>query len=118
MAFISGILKELKAEGQINLEEIKNVALEPTNYFDERARVEFLEQCIEGSMVPDVTVFNTAWLIEKDLSDFYAKMAEKVDGKPKDALLMLSKWEMEHEKFFRDFRDKLSEIYANMPWGG
>jgi rubrerythrin len=118
IAFISGILKELKAERQIDLDEVKNLALEPTNYFDERARVEFLEQCIEGSMVPDVTVFNTAWLIEKDLSDFYAQMAEKVDGKPRDALLMLSKWEKEHERFFKDFRDKLSEIYANMPWGG
>jgi rubrerythrin len=118
IAFISGILKDLKADGQISLEEVKNLALEPTNYFDERARAEFLEQCVEGSMVPDVTVFNTAWLIEKDLSEFYARMAEKVDGKPKEALAMLSKWEKEHERFFRDFRDRLSEIYANMPWGG
>ena len=30
---------------------------------------------MEGSMVPDVTVFNTAWLIEKDISEFYARMA-------------------------------------------
>jgi len=118
IAFISGILRELKADGQINLETVRNLALEPTNYFDERARAEFLEQCIEGSMVPDVTVFNTAWLIEKDLSEFYANMAEKVDGKPKEALTMLSKWEKEHERFFRDYRDRLSEIYANMPWGG
>ncbi len=92
--------------------------MEPTNYFDERARHEFLEQCVEGSMVPDVTVFNTAWLIEKDLSEFYAMMAEKTEGKAKQALTMLANWEKEHERFFREYRDKLSEVYANMPWGG
>jgi hypothetical protein len=31
---------------------------------------------------------------------------------------MLSNWEKEHERFFREYRDKLSDIYANMPWGG
>jgi rubrerythrin len=118
IAFISGILKKLKADGRIDLEEVKKEALEPTNYFDARARAEFLDQCIEGSMVPDVTVFNTAWLIEKDLSEFYANMAGKVDGEPQKALKMLSQWEKEHERFFRDFRDRLSETYANMPWGG
>jgi rubrerythrin len=118
IAFISGILKRLKADEHINVDEIKGEALAPTNYFDDRAKSEFLDQCIEGSMIPDVTVFNTAWLIEKDLSEFYAKMAEKVDGEPKKALEMLSEWEKEHEKFFRDFRDRLSETYANMPWGG
>ncbi len=69
-------------------------------------------------MVPDVTVFNTAWLIEKDLSEFYGKMADLTEGIAKEALLMLSSWEKSHEKFFRDYRDKLSEVYSKMPWGG
>ena len=69
-------------------------------------------------MVPDVTVFNTAWLIEKDLSEFYEKMANHTEGKAKEALMMLSQWEKAHERFFRDYRDKLSEVYAEMPWGG
>ncbi len=69
-------------------------------------------------MVPDVTVFNTAWLIENDLSEFYGKMADLTEGIAKEALLMLSSWEKGHEKFFRDFRDKLSEVYSKMPWGG
>lgn len=115
--FIERILKEIR-EGRLNVEAAKDVALEPTDYFDERARSEFLEQCVHGSMVPDVTVFNTAWLIEKDLSEFYAKMAQQTDGEAKEALDMLSKWEKEHERFFREFRDKLSEVYAHMPWGG
>ncbi|WP_052316100.1 hypothetical protein [Desulfomonile tiedjei] len=69
-------------------------------------------------MVPNVTVFYTAWLIERDLSEFYGRMAEKTDGKARQALELLARWEQEHERFFRQFRDKLSEVYANMPWGG
>jgi hypothetical protein len=69
-------------------------------------------------MVPDVTVFNTAWLIEKDLSEFYEKMANQVEGKAQEALRMLSEWEKGHERFFRKYRDKLTEVYSKMPWGG
>jgi rubrerythrin len=96
----------------------KDMALEPMNYFDERARSEFLQQCVEGSMVPDVSVFNTAWLIEKDLSEFYERMANSTEGKAKEALMRLSRWEKGHELFFRKYRDKLSETYSKMPWGG
>jgi rubrerythrin len=116
--FITRIIRDLKADREIELSDMKDVIIEPTNYFDDRARSEFLEKCVEGSMVPDVTVFNTAWLIEKDLSEYYAKMAEQTQGKAKQALTMLSNWEKEHERFFREYRDKLSDVYANMPWGG
>lgn len=118
VAFISKILDDLKQEGEIDVARAQEVALPPTNYFDERARSEFLEQCVHGSMVPDVTVFSTAWLIERDLSTYYAKMAEKTEGKARQALEMLAAWEKEHERFFREYRDKLTEVYANMPWGG
>lgn len=116
--FISQILKSLKEGEEINPSRIREVVLEPTDYFDARAKSEFLQQCIEGSMVPDVTVFNTAWLIERDLREFYANMARNTEGRAKEALIMLSEWEGEHEKFFREYRDKLSETYAKMPWGG
>ena len=116
--FINQILKDLKEGKEISPSEIKKVVLEPTDYFDSRAKSEFLQQCIEGSMIPDVTVFNTAWLIEKDLSEFYKNMAGNTEGKAKEAFTMLSNWEKEHEKFFREYRDKLSEIYSKMPWGG
>ncbi len=118
IAFISRILDELHQGREVDPGSLEDVILEPTDYFDERAKKEFLSQCLEGSMVPDVTVFNTAWLIEKDLSEFYGNMAEKAVGKPKVALEMLARWEKQHEKFFRQFRDKLSEAYAQMPWGG
>ena len=116
--FIKNILDDLRKGGPIELLQGKNVILEPTNYFDERARSEFLQQCLEGSMVPEVTIFNTAWLIEKDLSEFYEKMSNQTEGKVKEALVMLSIWEKEHEKFFREYRDRFSETYSKMPWGG
>jgi rubrerythrin len=116
--FISAILKDLKDQGEIAKSRVEGEDTDPTNYFDDRARSEFLEQCIHGSMIPDVTVFNTAYLIEKDLSEFYAKMAERTDGLAHEALMLLSSWEKEHEKFFKQFRDKLSDVYSKMPWGG
>jgi rubrerythrin len=116
--FINRILKDLESGDEINLERGTEPGLEFVNYFDERSKSEFLEQCVEGSMVPDVTVFNTAWLIEKDLSEYYSKMAQKTDGSAKEALEMLASWEKRHEEFFREYRDKLNEVYASMPWGG
>ena len=77
----------------------------------------FSSGALRGSMVPDVTVFNTAWLIEKDLSEYYAKMAEQTQGKAKQALTMLSNWEKEHERFFREYRDKVSDVYADRALG-
>jgi len=118
IVFIKSIMDRLKREETIKLADLRGVILEPTNYFDERAKKDFLQQCIEGSMVPDVAVFNTAWLIEKDLSEFYAKMAQQAKGEVRESLMMLSGWEKKHEQFFREYRDKLSEVYSTMPWGG
>jgi rubrerythrin len=116
--FINNILKDLKESGEITSQHIEEFTIPSTNYFDERSKSEFLEECVQGSMVPDVTVFNTAWLIEKDLSEFYASTAKQMTGKAGKALGMLSSWEKEHERFFREYRDKLSEVYSKMPWGG
>ena len=116
--FISGLIENLKEGGDLELAKVQGFVLEPTDYFDQRAKKEFLEQCLEGSMVPDVTVFNTAWLIEKDLSEFYANAAAATEGSASKAFGMLAEWEKGHERFFREYRDKLSEVYSKMPWGG
>ncbi len=118
IAFINRILRDLKEGIEFEITEDDDAGMEDTDFFDARAKSEFLEQCLEGSMVPDVTVFNMAWLIEKDLSEFYERMADQTKGDARKALLRLSRWEKSHEKFFRDFRDKLSDVYAKMPWGG
>jgi rubrerythrin len=116
--FISRILDNLKQGAELDLAEVQEFVLEPTDYFNDRAKSEFLEQCVIGSMVPDVTVFNTAWLIEKDLSEFYANAARSTDGPESEAFGMLARWEKAHEKFFKEYRDKISDSYASMPWGG
>jgi rubrerythrin len=116
--FINRILDNLKQGADVDLAEVQKFVLEPTDYFNNRAKSEFLEQCVIGSMVPDVTVFNTAWLIEKDLSEFYAKAASNTDGPASEAFGMLARWEKAHEKFFKEYRDKISDSYASMPWGG
>ena len=118
IAFIMAVLEKLRRDGEVEAAPAEGDGLEATDYFDERAKKEFMEQCVTESMVPDVTVFNTAWLIEKDLSEFYVRMAEKTSGKAREALEMLAGWEARHERFFREYRDKLTEIYADMPWGG
>lgn len=116
--FLHRLIANIKAGKKIALSEVADVVLQPVDYFDSRARSEFLQRCLEGSMVPDVTVFNLAWLIEKDLSEFYQNMSQKTSGEAKLALAMLADWEASHEKFFRQFRDALTETYARMPWGG
>jgi rubrerythrin len=116
--FINGILENLRSSGQVAEGQLSVPQFDQSNFFDERAREEFLDQCVEGSMVPDVTVFNTAWLIEKDLSEYYESMAQQTDGMAQEAFRMLAEWEKTHEQFFRRFRDKLSETYSQMPWGG
>jgi hypothetical protein len=116
--FLHRLIANVKAGQKIGLADVDEVVLKPVDYFDARARSEFLQQCVEGSMVPDVTVFNLAWLIEKDLSEFYQTMAQKTEGEAKLALSMLADWESSHEKFFRQFRDALSQTYGHMPWGG
>ena len=92
IAFIEGILKNLREEGEVAVPVIENsLKLEETDFFDQRAEAEFLQQCVEGSMIPDVTVFNTAWLIEKDLSEFYASMAAATQGTVRESFEMLSR---------------------------
>jgi rubrerythrin len=116
--FISRILTNLYNEQEMDIPEAFTLESEVENYFDSRAKSEFLQQGITESMVPDVTVFNTAWLIEKDLSEFYGRMAKQTEGEARKSLEMLADWESAHERFFREYRDALTEAYSKMPWGG
>lgn len=116
--FIKNILEGLRKEGAGQLTIGKDFVPERTDFFDMRVKGDAMEQVFYESMVPDVTVFSVAWLIEKDLSEYYEKMAARTEGQAKEALTMLAGWEKGHERFFREYREKLTEIYANMPWAG
>jgi rubrerythrin len=116
--FINNVLRELKQGGPDQIQLGKDTALPKTNFFDDRSKAEFSQQVLLESMVPDVTVFSMAWLIEKDLSEFYEKMAGQTEGRVKEALSMLAEWERGHERFFREYREKLTKLYDTMPWGG
>jgi len=118
ISFINNIIEGLKAGGSGELQIGKDFAAERSEFFDMKAKGDAMEQIMYESMVPDVTAFSMAWLIEKDLSEYYEQMAAKTDGQAKDALTMLAEWEKGHERYFREYRRKLTEIYANMPWGG
>lgn len=93
--------------------------LQGDGWFEERARKEFLDQTLIESMIPDVAVLRTAFLIERDLSEFYEQAASKAEqGRDQAALSQLARWERGHEAFFKELHDRIFEEYTQMPWGG
>ncbi|MDY6971004.1 MAG: ferritin family protein [Thermodesulfobacteriota bacterium] len=118
--FIKAILVDLNEHEEIAPSTLAaDDRANSVSFFDARAKAEFLEKCLDESMIPDVTVFNVAYLIERDLSEFYTRMSENTDNPgARDAFAMLARWEKGHEQFFKDYRDKLSGVYSKMPWGG
>jgi rubrerythrin len=119
IAYITGIIQALKSGKKLDQDVLGSPSIDDVDYFEARAQSELLEQSLDESMIPDVTVFNTAWLIEKDLSAFYAKMADEADDQQAiEAFTKLARWEKTHEEFFRAFRDKLTSEYSQMAWGG
>ena len=110
-------IEELMAAGDKE-QESDSVTLEEDDWFEDRARKEFLEQSLIESMIPDVAVLRTAYLIEHDLSEFYETAAEKSSGRAKAAFTQLAKWERSHEAFFKELHDKVFKEYTDMPWGG
>lgn len=130
-ATVAGVFKRLAAEELKHIEYIQGLisgsddqvaktaaALEGDDWFESRAKEELLDQSVIESMIPDVAVLRTAYLIEKDLSEFYENAAGKADGKAKSALSLLAKWERGHESFFKELHDKIFQEYTQMPWGG
>ncbi len=113
--FIEGLLDDLGA-GKTGV--AVGVGFEDEGFFSQRAAAEFLEQTVLEAMVPDLPVLRTAYLIEHDLADFYARAASEAEGDAKAALEMLAQWERGHEAFFKRIHDEAFEEYVQMPWGG
>ncbi len=89
-----------------------------TDFFSERAASEMIEQTTAEAMVPDLPVLRMAFLIERDLAEFYSAMAPRAEGEARLALERLAGWEREHERLFKTLHDRVFAEYAGMPWGG
>ncbi|HOX24233.1 MAG TPA: ferritin family protein [Candidatus Krumholzibacteria bacterium] len=132
-AAVAGVFKRLAAEEQAHIHYVESliaalasgaavasppVAEEDRRFFSERAASEMIEQTTSEAMVPDLPVLRMAYLIERDLAEFYADLAPKATGAAHDALVKLARWEREHERLFRTLHDRVFAEYSNMPWGG
>jgi rubrerythrin len=92
--------------------------MEKAGFFSQRAQTEMIDQTISESMVPDLPVLRMAYLIERDIAEFYELTASKSSGKVSDVLKMLACWERGHERLFKQLHDRAFEQYTQMPWGG
>jgi rubrerythrin len=113
--FIQGLLRTLDDTGA---DADADQELEPDDRFSQRAESEALDETVIQSMIPDVTVLRTAYLIERDFAEFYEMAADKAEGQAKTALTLLARWERSHERLFKDLHDRVFQEYAEMPWGG
>ena len=130
----AGAFRELAAEEDKHIEFIQSqldaldqgqapsialgVALAEAGFYSQRAASELLDQTVLESMMPDLPVLRTAYLIERDFAEFYEMAAGKSQGEAKQVLAMLADWERDHEKLFKHMHDSAFEEYAQMPWGG
>jgi rubrerythrin len=130
-ASAKGIFERLAAEEQMHIEFIQGklqklagtpvsdqVELKEDGFFKQRAASELLDQTVMEAMVPDLPVLRMAYLIERDLAEFYGAMAEQAQGDVKEALESLARWERTHEELFKHIHDTIFEEYVSMPWGG
>jgi len=88
------------------------------SFFSARAASEMIEQTTAEAMVPDLPALRMAFLIERDLVEFYSAQAKKADGEARKALEMLADWERGHETLFKTLHDRVFAEYSGMPWGG
>ncbi len=129
-----GAFKQLAIEEQRHIEFIQSqiaaldkgeapnvtmgLELNKAGFFSQRAQTEQIDQTVAEAMVPDLPVLRMAYLIERDLAEFYAMAAAKAQGEARQVLDLLATWEHGHEKLFKYLHDKAFEQYAEMPWGG
>ena len=113
--FIETLIQGLETEDEA---EVTSADLAQDDRFSQRAESEMLDQSVIESMIPDVAVLRTAYLIERDFADFYEMAADKAEGEARTALRALAHWERGHERLFKELHDRVFEEYAEMPWGG
>jgi rubrerythrin len=130
-AAAAGAFKAIAVEEQKHIEYIQSQMkaldegkpasmpeLPKAGFFADRAGSENIEQSVSEAMVADLPVLRMAYLIERDFAEFYSQAAGQAEGKAKDVLESLARWEAGHERLFKSMHDKAFEKYAGMPWGG
>lgn len=89
------------------------------NIFEDRAESELLDQQMTESMIPDMSVLRTAYLMEKDFAEFYQEAADQSeDDNAKKLFSTLALWEKGHERMFKQEYQRLMDDYMTQPWGG
>jgi rubrerythrin len=112
--YIEKLIKGLESGAVSSDDEVSH----DTTFFTDRAASEMIEQTTVEAMVPDLPVLRMAFLIERDLSEFYADAAKNSEGEAQKAFVKLSAWELEHERLFKALHDRVFAEYSGMPWGG
>ena len=111
---IERILKGLR-EGPVMEKPLSQpLRLPKRSFFDSRAKEALVKRVAERPDLVDAAIFNTAWLIEKDLIRFYGEAALQAEGEIRKALEMLCRWEESHALFFEDFRNRLTSLFAKI----
>lgn len=113
--FIEGLLA---AEDGGEAPSPESFAGDGESFFSARAASEMIEQTTAEAMVPDLPALRMAFLIERDLVEFYSVQAERAEGRAREALRMLAEWERGHEELFKTLHDRVFAEYSGMPWGG
>ncbi len=117
--FIQGLIDQLDAGQPTSAAALAaDLAPDKGGFFAQRAVSEMIEQTTLESMTPDLPVLRMAYLIERDLAEFYEMTAARASGEAQEALRLLARWERTHEALFKRLHDQLFQEYINMPWGG
>lgn len=97
-------------------EELPDVNLEEEGAYAQRTGAELLSEQVVESLVPDVAVLRVAYLIERDLVEYYAAVAERTDGKVAETFAALAEWERQHESLLDRLHTRVFEQYTGLPW--
>ncbi len=92
------------------------IQLSKKDWFTSRAKTDKLDEKLIESLTPDLSILRTAYLIERDLAEFYEMAARKSSGITNLVFNQLSQWEKEHEFFFKNLHDQIFQKYTELKW--
>jgi len=108
---IKGLMAALEED-----EEIPALDLEEEGAFAQRAGAELLDEGVIESMMPDVAVLRTAYLIERDLAEYYEMLEGSMEGPVRETFAALAEWERQHERLLQRLHDRVFEQYTGTCW--